>query len=337
MDTRSALRQTFGLLKAHALKNQGPAGPPGPRGAPARGGQDDAKDTQDAQGLISALVAGEFAAFASVMQHEFWSVLTQPPPDPFAPFCGADPAPWTEWRTGTTLPPGLELELHTHGGDPSAHSLVARQTRPLCAGFFVARTICSVGTLYVVTTVESATGVVYVLNTETLSPGHPPRSIRSASVEQYLLDSTVQYSSEGHEVSLEPEGRESPACALLSRLGRLGASQTVRDALSVGILGYVLPSKDTAVEIHRLFGPVSISSVLIAVIGIVRGADASYALVVPYTLDDATLVAYPRPYIVHPHAPRHTGAAVLVMRHDSHGAITLTAVETPTGSILLVP
>lgn len=313
-DATRTLRETFWLMRACAAvvqnQNQGPAGPQGEQGP--QGPRVRADDTD-----IDKLVCGEFDAFASVMQHEFLSVFTERPPNPFGPFGAA--GAWTEWRPGCTAPLAALLPQDLYSGQGA---IVARQTQPVTESIFVARTICSVGTLlYVATTVEGSDSSVHVLTIGTLSPTQP-RSLHSAPVEQYLLDSTTRYASSGTE-------GVSPACALLSRLGSLGGD-------------YVFPSKETATDISQRFADTFLvavastsdttpdpSNLYIAVIGTMDHDGVVYALVVPYLAKEGNeTVAYQGPYISTSNGKKaeHTGAAVLVIRGN-----IIIAVESPTG------
>ncbi len=175
----------------------------------------------------------------------------------------------------------------------------------------VARTVVGVGEeWYVVTAVERGGVVVFVTNVDRLGGGVVV-PVYGCSVEQHLLDVTAK-------------GKVSEACEMITSLGRLGASGSVRAGLEGG--GYVFPSEDTAVGIVGVVKTVltDAAGLSVAVIGMVRCTDVIYAVVVPYVPVSGTAVeAYGLPYMrkgangglrVTGAGARHVGAAVVVMQ-----------------------
>ncbi len=157
--------------------------------------------------------------------------------------------------------------------------------------------------------------------------------VYGCSVEQYLLDVTA----EDAEFDGMGVGASSRACEMITMLGRLGASASVRTGLGLegGLEGYVFPSKDTALGIVRLVEPLLTSAradLSVAVIGIMRRMDVMYAVVVPYVSGTA-VEAYGLPYIrsgptdashvlrVTEEGKRHEGAAVVVVRQPRPSSV----------------
>ncbi len=206
------MRGAFELMRVLAINKR--AGSRGERGPVGKAGGDGWGEGGVVRELMEKQVCGEYAEFASGVEGEFWEVVARAEhgSDPFVGFCETTgawrPEPVCEYDA-TALVGHLGRLIPIVGGAPK---VVARQTREVYGSsskdgmaVSVGRTVVvgEGGEWYVVTSVETARGVVFVSEVAQLQSG-VVRRMYSCSVEQHLL--TV---------------KREDGCEMLTRLGGL--------------------------------------------------------------------------------------------------------------------
>jgi hypothetical protein len=323
-------RGAFELMKFFAEQKcpglQGERGPTGCQGA-AGGGTE-----REVTALIKTQVCDKFTESVVGVQQVFWQELVRgTDSNALARYCTPEPK-WIErkWCNATAEATGAQLDeqlrLHMEKGYQVGEvEPVVRQTWAVgTTDIVVARTIVRVGcdgTMYLVTSVETSTDLLFVFKTETLTEA---RLIHTGSVEQYLL---YPFHSE-----------DRPHLRILSSLCRNWASEKVRSALlqdaKPALWG--APAPDDSAKIKELFQKKFVAQgvpndLRIVVVGI-RG---DYAFVVPvlprnFDVGSDVDVAYDGPYIKG--ITSHMGGAVLEIRRGTLGVVeAITSVESPTG------
>jgi hypothetical protein len=328
-------RETFTLMRFFAeQKCPGPQGARGPKGCQ---GAEGGGDQTEVGGKISQAVCAAFGKHAAGLTQAFWSVMCDPPSNPFARFIPQDHQ--YQWSPFDVVPDInqyadlLVTELKKQVLHDVSVTAIVRQTLDVIKdpmGVVAARTLFKVDDVdcpryFLITSVEACEGtgplLLFVSDTQVVQHGGMESVGTRTSFEQYLIDI---YDSNDYYV-----------CKLLTGLGRLyggvGARTTAAgywvSATASGKLKLTDMIEPDMIEPNRV--AFTNSTFLLHDEG---GTDSNpgYVLLVPRDIS-AIDKAYDGPYIV---GSDHTGP--IVIEFEFKGG-KVTKMETPTGVTVWQP